>query len=46
MRVQELRKSGSPTAAEIDPKRTGTFTTSLIGTVAGHTVAVTLNPGA
>jgi len=28
MRVQELRESGSPTAAEIDPKRTGTFTTA------------------
>lgn len=40
MRVQELRKSGSPTAAEIDPQRTGTFTTSLIGTVAGHPVAL------
>lgn len=29
MRILELRRSGSATATEMDPKRTGTFTTNL-----------------
>jgi hypothetical protein len=40
MRILDLRRPGSSTAAEIDPERTGTFTTALVGTVGAYTVAL------
>ena len=40
MRILELRRPGSDTADQIDPKRKGTFTTSLLAEVAGHVVAL------
>ena len=40
MRIQGLRKTGSASAAEIDPKRTGTFTTSIVGQDGPHTVVL------
>jgi len=40
MRILDLRKPGSATAAEIDPKRKGTFTSSILGQVGPYTVAL------
>ncbi len=40
MRILELRRPGSDTAAQIDPKRKGTFTTSLLAEVEGQVVAL------
>jgi len=40
MRILDLRRPGSATAAEIDPKRTGTFTTAVVGSVGEYTVAL------
>ena len=40
MRILELRRPGSDTADQIDPKRKGTFTTSLLAEVEGHVVAL------
>jgi transposase len=40
MRVLDLRRPGSATAANIDPKRKGTFTSSILGQVGPHTVAL------
>jgi hypothetical protein len=40
MRILDLRRTGSDTAAQIDPERKGTFTTSLLAEVAGHLVAL------
>ena len=37
MRVRELRTKGT---GVIDPKRTGTFTTAVVGELAGHTVVL------
>jgi hypothetical protein len=42
MRILDLRRPGSATAAEIDPKRTGTFTTAIVGSVGEHTVTLFL----
>src|SRR5207245_1516879 len=39
MRILDLRRPGSPTAAEIDPQRTGTFTTGIVARVGEHPVA-------
>jgi transposase len=40
MRILDLRRSGSETAAEIDPQRKGTFTTGIVGSVGEHPVAL------
>ena len=40
MRILDLRKPGSATAAKIDPKRKGTFTSSILGQVGSYTVAL------
>lgn len=40
MRVQDLRKAGSASAATIDPKRTGTFTTAIVGQMDSITVVI------
>jgi hypothetical protein len=40
MRVLDLRRAGSVTAAEIDPERTGTFTTGIISKLGHYTVAL------
>jgi|KBSSwiStaDraftv2_1062776.scaffolds.fasta_scaffold34606_5 hypothetical protein len=40
MRILELRREGSATAAAIDPKRTGTFTTSIVGGVEKYAVVL------
>jgi hypothetical protein len=40
MRIADLRRPGSVTAAAIDPKRKGTFTTSILGRVDEHPVAL------
>lgn len=40
MRILDLRRSGSATAAEIDPERKGTFTTGIVGSVGDHPVAL------
>jgi len=40
MRILNLRRSGSAAAAEIDPQRTGTFTTGIVGRVDHHQVAL------
>jgi len=40
MRILDLRRPGSATAAEIDPERKGTFTTGIVGSVGDHPVAV------
>ena len=42
MRILDLRRPGSATAAQIDPKRTGTFTTAIVGSVGEYTVALFL----
>lgn len=40
MRILDLRKPGSATAAKIDPKRKGTFTSNILGQVGPYTVAL------
>jgi transposase len=40
VRILDLRRPGSATAAEIDPERKGTFTTGIVGSVGGHPVAL------
>ena len=40
MRILDLRRPGSPAAAQIAPARTGTFTTNLLAEVAQHPVAL------
>ncbi len=40
MRILDLRRPGSATAAELDPKRKGTFTSNLLAEVAEHPVAL------
>jgi transposase len=40
MRILDLRRPGSATAAQIDPERTGTFTTAILGSVGEHAVAL------
>jgi transposase len=40
MRIGELRRPGSASADEIDPERTGTFTTGIVGRVDEHPVAL------
>ena len=40
MRILDLRRAGGDTADPIDPKRKGTFTTSLLAEVDGHVVAL------
>ena len=40
MRVLDLRKPGSATAAKIDPQRKGTFTSNILGQVGSFTVAL------
>lgn len=40
MRILELRRPGSASAAQIDPERTGTFTTGIVGSVDDHPVAL------
>lgn len=40
MRILELRRPGSATAAQIDPKRTGTFTTAIVGRVEQYSVVL------
>jgi len=40
MRILDLRRPGSATAAQIDPERKGTFTTGIVANVEGHTVAL------
>ena len=40
MRILDLRRPGSATAAQIDPERTGTFTTGIVGSVGDHPVAL------
>jgi transposase len=40
MRILDLRRADSPTAAQIDPQRRGTFTTGIIGSVGAYTVAL------
>jgi len=42
MRILELRRPGSPTAAQIDPERKGTFTTGIVASVGDHLVALFL----
>lgn len=40
MRILELRRPGSATAAQIDPERKGTFTTGIVGNVGQYSVAL------
>lgn len=40
MRILDLRRPGSATAAEIAPERKGTFTTAIVGRVGEYTVAL------
>jgi hypothetical protein len=40
MRILELRRAGSATAAAIDPQRKGTFTTAILAEVSGRRVAL------
>ena len=40
MRIVELRRPGSATAAQIDPERKGTFTTGIVGNVGEYSVAL------
>jgi len=40
MRILDLRRPGSPAAAEIEPGRKGTFTTNLLAESGGHSVAL------
>jgi transposase len=40
MRILDLRRPGSATAAQMDPQRTGTFTTNVLGYVEDHPVAL------
>jgi transposase len=40
MRILDLRRPGSATAAEIDPERKGTFTTGIVGSIGDHPVAL------
>jgi transposase len=40
MRVLDLRRSGSASAAQVDPGRKGTFTTNVLAEVANHSVAL------
>jgi transposase len=40
MRILDLRRSGSATAAQIAPRRKGTFTTNLLAYVEDHPVAL------
>ena len=40
MRILELRRPGSATAAQMDPERKGTFTSNLLGYVDDHPVAL------
>ena len=40
MRILNLRTAGSAAAAQIDPKRTGTFTTGIVGSAGEHPVAL------
>lgn len=40
MRILDLRRAGSATAAQIDPERKGTFTTGIVGSVGDHPVAL------
>lgn len=40
MRILDLRRSGSASAAQIDPQRKGTFTTNLLAYVQDHPVAL------
>jgi transposase len=40
MRILDLRRPGSATAAEIEPERKGTFTTGIVGRVGVHPVAL------
>lgn len=42
MRILELRRPGSATAAEIAPERKGTFTTGLVASVGDHAAALFL----
>lgn len=40
LRILDLRRSGSAAAADIDPKRKGTFTSNLLAYVQSHPVAL------
>jgi transposase len=40
MRILDLRRPGSATAAEIDPERKGTFTTGIVASSGDHPVAL------
>ncbi|MCZ7637590.1 MAG: transposase [Verrucomicrobia bacterium] len=40
MRILDLRRAGSATAAQIDPERKGTFTTNVLAYVDAHPVAL------
>ncbi len=40
MRILELRRPASASAAEIDPERTGTFTTGIVGQLAPYSVVL------
>ena len=40
MRILDLRRPGSATAAQIDPKRKGTFTTNILAYVQDRPVAL------
>lgn len=40
MRILDLRRPGSATATQIDPKRTGTFTSNLLAEVQSHPVTL------
>lgn len=40
MRILDLRRPGSATAAQIDPQRKGTFTTGIVGSVGNYSVAL------
>ncbi|MGV1014362.1 MAG: IS66 family transposase [Methyloceanibacter sp.] len=40
MRILDLRRPGSATAAQMDPERKGTFTTNLLAYVEAHPVAL------
>jgi transposase len=40
MRILDLRRPGSATAAQIDPQRTGTFTSNILAYVQEHPVAL------
>jgi transposase len=42
MRILDLRRPGSATAVQIDPERTGTFTTAIVGRVGESTAALFL----